>query len=97
MSTLHILDQALLEVRDRLQKELQFSVDAERNINAAMQLAVDAMGNLSQAITTAFAERHRALDLAIGHGRPSPETIAHDEPPKPAKRPKLEAVEAADA
>lgn len=86
MSTLHILDQALLEVRDRLQKELQFSVDAERNINAAMQLVLDGMGNLGQAIATAFAERHRALDLAIGHGRPNPETVEHAEPVKPAKR-----------
>lgn len=96
MSTLHILDQTLLEVRDRLQKELQFSVDAERNINAAMQLALDAMGNLTQSIATAFAERHRALDLAIGHGRPSPETVEHaPEPPKPAKR--AREIEAPDA
>lgn len=75
MSTLQHLDMALVNIRERLTNELQFSVDAERQINHALDTVNEALADLSRCIKNGFAERHRALASAIGTPGPAPETL----------------------
>lgn len=101
MSTLHHLEMAALDVRDRLTKELQFSVDSERQICQALDTLSEALNHLNITVKNAFAERHRALATTLGSPGPQPETIeqAHRisdescevEPPR--KSPKLKIAE----
>lgn len=88
MSTLHHLDVALLDIRERLSRELQFSTDAHRNITQAFDVAHEAMQSLHRAIDSAFSERHRALAAALGNPGPQPETIEGESEERPVK-PKL--------
>lgn len=75
MTTLHHMEMAVLDVRERLTKELQFSGDAERQIGQALDTVREAVEHLSTTIHNAFAERHRALALALGQPGPQPQTI----------------------
>lgn len=79
MTTLHHLDLALLDVRERLTKELQFSTDAERQICQALDTVSEALDHLTATIKNAYGERHRALAMTLGTPGPQPETINHDE------------------
>lgn len=99
MSTLHHLNMALLDMQERVQRELQFSADAEKLILDNMATAMEALGNLDRSIRTAFGERNRALSLMLGSGKPSPETVQHVdviEEIAPIRKPKAVAS-AADA
>ena len=75
MSTLHHLNLALIDVQERLTRELQFSVDAEKQIMDAFHTVDEALHHLERTIRSAFGERSRALSSAIGSGKPSPETV----------------------
>jgi len=75
MSTLHHLNIALIDVQDRLTRELQFSVDAEKQILEAFNTADEALHHLERTIRAAFGERSRALSATIGSGKPAPETV----------------------
>lgn len=89
MSTLHHIDMALVDIRDRLTKELQFSVDSERQVCQAIDTVSEAINQLERAVKSAFAERHRALASALGSPGPSPETIDASDSDAPARKPKL--------
>ena len=91
MSTLHHLNMALLDVQERVQRELQFSSDAEKLILDNMAMAMEALGNLDRSIRTAFNERNRALATMLGSGKPSPETVHVEmiEEAAPIKKPKV--------
>jgi hypothetical protein len=95
MSTLHSMNLALVDLEDRLMRELQFSHDAEKQILDALAIVKDGLEQLDRSIRAAFQERNRALSAAIGTGRPNPETVDADPQPAP-KRPKL-VKEVADA
>lgn len=86
MTTLHNLGLSLVDLQDRLQRELQFSSDSRNHVMNAMGTVREALDALDQAIQTAFDERMRALSAALGNGKPSPETITSSEPAKPVKR-----------
>lgn len=88
MATLHHLDMALIDIRERLTKELQFSADSERQIEAAFDTAQEALTHLHATVKSAFGERRRALATALGNPGPSPETIDADIH-EPARKPKL--------
>ena len=63
MSTLHHLEMAALDVRERLTKELQFSVDAERQI-------CQALDTVDEAISHAKAQNVQAINTineALNH------------------------------
>ena len=75
MATLHNLELGLIDLQDRMQRELQFSSDSRALISKAAATARDALDALEGAINTAFDERMRALSAAIGTGKPSPETL----------------------
>lgn len=96
MTTLHHLNLALIDVHERLTRELQFSTDAERQIMEAFHTADDALHHLERTIKSAFGERSRALSAAIGSGKPSPETVEH-EGELPIRKAKAVILEAADA
>lgn len=96
MTTLHHLNLALIDVQDRLTRELQFSVDAERQIMEAFHTADEALHQLERTIRSAFGERSRALSAAIGSGKPAPETVEH-ETELPVRKTKVVIEEAADA
>ena len=101
MSTLHSMNLALVDLEDRLVRELQFSADAEKQIldnlhavREARRLEDEALATLERSIVGAFQERNRALSSAIGTGRPSPETVDAD--PQPARKRVMKAVAAAE-
>ena len=96
MSTLHHLNLALIDVHERLTRELQFSTDAERQIMDAFHTADVALHQLETAIRSAFSERGRALSAAIGTGKPAPETVEH-EGELPIKKVKPVAEDVTDA
>lgn len=91
MSTLQHLNMALVDMENRLQRELQFSADAEKLILDNMAVAMEALGNLDRSIRTAFNERNRALALMLGSGKPSPETVHVEmiEDAAPVRKPKV--------
>ncbi len=88
MSTLHHLEMAALDVRERLTKELQFSVDAERQICQALdtvdeaiqhakQTNQQALGTVGEALnhltmTVKNAFNERHRALATALGQPGP-------------------------
>lgn len=89
MSTLHHLELAVIDMTERMQRELQFSSDAQKLIRDAFVLLHDAVENVEKAVNNALGERMRALSAAIGSGKPTPETVdaaPQVEAPKPAKR-----------
>lgn len=86
MSTLHHLELAVIDMTERMQRELQFSSDAKKQIRDSFALLHDAVDNVEKAVNSAVDERMRALSAAIGSGKPSPETV--DAEP-PARKPKL--------
>ena len=71
MSTLKHLDLALIDLRDRLTRELQFSAEAEAQITAAIATVSDGLTHLDRTIRNAFAERNRALETALGASAPA--------------------------
>lgn len=75
MSTLHTLNIALADIEGRLQRELQFTLDAQRQITECFGVVHEALAQLERTITQAFTERTRSVSAAIGSGKPSPETI----------------------
>lgn len=93
MSTLHTLNLALVDIEDRLTRELQFSSDAEKQILDALTIVREGLQQLERGVRSAFQERTRALSAAIGSGKPVPETV--DMETKPSK--KLKVVEEAHA
>lgn len=93
MSTLHHLNMALIDVQDRVQRELQFSADAEKLILDNLATVHEAFGNLDRSIRTAFGERNRALATMLGSGKPSPETVHVEMIEEPTKKQKAVAHE----
>lgn len=87
MATLHHLDMALIDIRERLTKELQFSADSERQIKSAFATAFESLHHVETVVMEAFSERRRALATALGNPGPQPETIDADgaEPPRKPK------------
>lgn len=75
MSNLHTLLLAVIDTQEKLQRELQFSADAIKQIRSARALRDEAQENYDRVVDAALEERMRALSLAIGNGSPSPETI----------------------
>jgi len=71
MSTLKHLDMALVDLRERLSRELQFSHDAEAQITAALDTVCQGLEHLERSIRNAFAERNRALEAALGTSAPA--------------------------
>lgn len=88
MSTIHAMSLAVLDMQDKLQRELQFSADAKRQIRDSFTLLRDALENCQTVVDSAIDERMRALSAAIGSGKPSPETVDAVEA-APRKAPKL--------
>lgn len=86
MATLHHLELGLIDLQDRMQRELQFSSDSKAQIATAMATVREAIDALDHTICTALDERMRALSAAVGSGNPSPETLNHVDAPKPARR-----------
>jgi hypothetical protein len=85
MSTLHHLELAVIDMTERMQRELQFSSDAKKQIRDAFAILHDAVENVEKAVNHALEERMRALSQAIGSAKPSPETVDAE----PARKPKL--------
>lgn len=75
MSTLHALEMAVIDMTERMQRELQFSSDAKKQVRDAFGLLHDAVENVEKAVGAAIDERMRALSAAIGTGKPNPETL----------------------
>ena len=71
MSTLKHLDMALVDLRERLSRELQFSHDAEAQITAALDTVSQGLEHLERSIRNAFAERNCALEAALGTSAPA--------------------------
>jgi len=84
MSTLKHLDLALIDLRDRLTRELQFSAEAEAQITAAIATVSDGLTHLDRTIRNAFAERNRALETALGSTAPAPAAALPVPTPEPA-------------
>ena len=78
MATIHHLSMALVDVQERLVKELQFTADAERQAEAAFDTVFESLHHLQETVKAGFAERRRALSAALGNPGPSPETIEPD-------------------
>lgn len=77
MSTLHSLELAVIDMTERMQRELQFSSDAKKNVRNAFDILHDAVEAVEKAVNSAIDERMRALSAAIGTGQPTPETVDH--------------------
>lgn len=92
MSTLHHLELAVIDMTERMRRELQFSSDAKKQIRDAFVLLHDALETAEKAVHSAIDERMLALSAAIGNGQPSPETVDAE----PARKPKLVKPVAAD-
>lgn len=92
MSTLHALEMAVIDMTERMQRELQFSSDAKKQVRDAFSLLHDAVENVEKAVGAAIDERMRALSAAIGTGKPTPETL-HVEPKKAQIEVKADDVE----
>lgn len=88
MSTIHAMSLAVIDMQDKLQRELQFSADAKRQIHGAFEILRDALENCETVVSAALDERMRALSATIGTGKPTPETV-ESTAETPRKAPKL--------
>lgn len=77
MTTLHHLELAVIDMTERMRRELQFSSDARKQIRDSFLLLRDALDATEKAVSSALDERMLALSSAIGTGAPSPETVDH--------------------
>jgi len=84
MSTLKHIDMALIDLRERLTRELQFSAEAEAQITAALATVSEGLTHLDRTIRNAFAERNRALETALGSTAPAPAAALPVPTPEPA-------------
>lgn len=82
MTTLHTLDVALIEVRNRFNNELQFGTDGKRvvlqSIDAtrlAVKVVMNCLDDIETAIVNTLDERQRAIATVLGVPGPQPETI----------------------
>lgn len=103
MTTLHTLDVALIEVRNRFNNELQFGTDGKRTILLAIDSArqaakvlTDRLDDIEAAVVSTIDERQRAIATVLGVPGPQPETIeqtpeAIEQPAEPEqkRKPKL--------
>ena len=98
MSTLHHMDMALIDLRNRFSNELQFGTDGKRAIlltldsaRQAVKVLSDCLDDVEAAVVNTLDERQRALAAALGNPGPKPETIEqHAESGEhPARKPKL--------
>jgi len=91
MTTLHHLELAVIDMSERMRRELQFSSDARKQIRDSFIILRDALDATEKAVNSAFDERMMALSSAIGTGAPSPETVDHalDAPVTMPKAPRL--------
>jgi len=80
MTTLHHLELAVMDMTERMRRELQFSSDAKKQIRDSFILLHDALANVERAVTDAMDERMLALSTAIGTGKPEPEMVDHMSP-----------------
>lgn len=88
MSTIHSMSLAVIDMQEKLTRELQFSADAKRQIRDAFTLLRDALDNCETVVNSAIDERMRALSATIGTGKPTPETVENEQS-TPQKKPKL--------
>lgn len=75
MSNIHAMNLALVDMEERLQRELQFSADDMKQVRDGFGLVRESVDNLERIITNAMTARMRAMSSTIGNGAPSPETI----------------------
>ena len=75
MSNLHALNLALVDMEDRLQRELQFSADDMKQVRDGFGLVREATDNLERVVVNAMSARMRAMSSTIGNGAPTPDTI----------------------
>lgn len=87
MSTLKHIDLALIDLRERLTRELQFSAEAEAQITAALATVSEGLTHLDRTIRNAFAERNRALETALGSTAPAPAAALPVPAPEPVAMP----------
>jgi hypothetical protein len=91
MSTINHLESSILDLRERFTKELQFSHTAQAQITAAFNTLSESLDHVEQTVNNAFAERNRALELALGTA-PERQEQAEGEASPPARKPKLAAA-----
>lgn len=98
MSTLHHMDLALIDLRNRFSNELQFGADGKRAVlltidsaRQAVKVLSECLDDIETAVVSVFDERQRALATAIGSPGPMPETIDQqgESGEAPARKPKL--------
>lgn len=97
MSTIHSMSLAIVDLEERLARELQFSHDAEKQILDSLAIVREGLEQLDRAIRSAFSERTRALSAAIGSGKPNPETVDAEPAPVALRKAPRIVKEAADA
>ena len=74
MSTLHHMDMALIDLRNRFSNELQFGTDGKRAIlltldsaRQAVKVLSDCLDDVEAAVVNTLDERQRALAAALGN------------------------------
>jgi len=96
MATLKTLDLALIDLRDALSRELQFSLTAQAQITTGFNALFEAAEHLQATVNNAFLERNRALEMALGTASERQEQSekqgAGDEASAAPRKPKLAAA-----
>lgn len=76
MSNLLQLQQTLVDVQDRINREIQFGEDSHRELMSTIGLLRETIQHLETQITRLFNERSASLAAALGQpGRPQNVTI----------------------
>lgn len=85
MTTLHTLDLAVVEIRNRFSKEMQFGTDGKRvvlqSIDAARQavkVVMNCLDDIETAVVNTLDERQRAIATVLGVPGPQPATIEQE-------------------
>lgn len=91
MATIKTLDLALIDIRDALSRELQFSLTAQAQITTAFNALFESVEHLQATVNNAFLERNRALEMTLGTA-PERQEQGEGEASPPARKPKLAAA-----
>lgn len=87
MSNILHMQQTILDIQERVNREIQFGEDTQRELLTTVRLMRDTLGHLENQINQLFNERAAALVSVIGHpSRPQTVDMTAEQPP--LERPK---------
>jgi hypothetical protein len=91
MTNILHLHQNLIDIQERINREVQFGEDTQRELLKTVGLLKETTAMLEKQITTLFSDRRASLMATLGQPQDTTMTLVHEEPEALPKKGKMEA------